>query len=433
MKKDRRPDVDAFQKYLDGTISPSEWEKMVEDLEIEEIEEVAPEWEELLERAITRTPDHEENTEEIRLLTDRVQLRLEKTVSSGVRPEKRRLRSPNSLGERRRTRPWMPYAAAAVLLAASAIPVANWVKRQPAPVGAEVAGANEPTIRPASDRATIRLSDGRTIFLDGERDGIVIDGGQISYRNGTAPILELQPAELEFITVQTPRGGTYQVTLPDGTTVWLNAETTLQYPFRFNTDERVVHLEGEAYFNVERRASMNARTPAAGTATGFATAETGLVYLPFKVVSPNQTVEVLGTEFNVSAYADDQEVRTTLVNGKVSIHSASRNEQLVLYPGEQGRVGKMTMDKSKVDVADYIDWKHGQFVFRNETAGNALKQIARWYDVEIEYPADKDVLEERFSGTISRYDSLLTVLDIVREAGQIDFSINNRKVIIVKK
>src|SRR5690606_36569752 len=141
----------------------------------------------------------------------------------------------------------------------------------------------------------------------------------------------------------TPRGGTYKVTLADGTVVWLNAGSTLKYPSYFGKGDRVVELEGEAYFDVKRIQTEN---PTAH-------------FQPFKVVSANQAITVLGTEFNVSAYKDEDNTKTTLVDGKVRVETLRSLENITLLPGEQGKNGKNGLEKNRVDVYDYVDWKNG--------------------------------------------------------------------------
>lgn len=268
-------------------------------------------------------------------------------------------------------------------------------------------------IMPAGNRASLLLSDGRVIALDEHEDGIVIDGQQISYRDGQATIMALDESPSESIILRTPRGGTYQVQLPDGTQVWLNAASTLTYPSRFSSEERVVHLEGEAYFVVKPL-------------------KNNLKPTPFRVESLNQTIEVLGTEFNLSAYADETETRTTLVEGIVSIQHGKEGEHTVLAPGDQSLVKQGIITKTKVNVRDYIDWKNGEFVFRNENTYEVLQRIGRWYDLDVGH-IDKKVANERFSGSISRYGDLQTVLDIMSEAGNIQFSLKNRTVTVLEK
>lgn len=269
-------------------------------------------------------------------------------------------------------------------------------------------------ILPAGNRALIQLSDGNIIELDESQNGIVVLEDQILYNGDEESIISFDNESIgEYITLSTPRGGTYQLTLPDQTRVWLNAESTLKYPVKFSKNERMVHLIGEAYFDVAPIKSDKQKS------------------VPFKVLSLGQTIEVLGTEFNISAYHDEKDIRTTLVEGSVKImtNQGEIEEFLYLKPGEQSLVNANSISKSQVDVNDYIDWKLGLFVFRNESTYQVLQRISRWYDVQFEFE-NQVQNQDRFSGSISRYDNLSTILDIMKEASDLNFKIENRKIIV---
>src|SRR5690606_821104 len=352
-------------------------------------------FDQLLGEEFSKAVESTNPTEQIEHLTDKVKLNLKQHVASKKKSDLYR---------------WLPYVAAVLIFGTVGV---SWFIFSPK---ADDTIVSEMNILPGGNKATITLADGRVLTLDESREGIIIEGQEVTYNDGTSTVLALESSSPQMLTLSTPRGGTYRVTLADGSMVWLNAESTLKYPSHFAKGERVVELEGEAYFDVKR-----------------VQAESSDVHFqPFKVVSANQTITVLGTEFNVSAYHDEDDTKTTLVDGKVRIQAAQDRKNITLFPGEQGISGQGGLGKNKVDVSDYIDWKNGEFVFRNETAKEVLHRIARWYDIEIDYrkylPAD-----EIFSGSISRQSNLQTVLNIMQEAGDLAFEIENRTVIVRNK
>ncbi|NGM61110.1 FecR family protein [Sphingobacterium sp. SGG-5] len=305
--------------------------------------------------------------------------------------------------KRKLIRRWLPYAAA-VLLAATFITyftVSN--NRQLVVEDSTIAD-----VMPGGNRATLTLADGRTVTLDENQQGIVIGDGNITYNDGSS--LEIGSnktygrGEIAQMVLTTPKGGTYQLTLPDGSRVWLNATTTLKYPSRFSEEGRVVYLDGEAYFEVQKKKSEIRD-------------EEGKILkrnVPFKVVSTGQTVEVLGTEFNVSSYADEPEVRTTLVEGKVNVRindikGTVRHVQLL--PGTQAVVHGQQLEVKHVNTEKYVAWKSGRFYFDHTPIEDVLRQLARWYNVEVVYT--DDIPRETFSGEMDRNLSLQEALKLL--------------------
>ncbi len=301
---------------------------------------------------------------------------------------------------------WIYAAAASVLLAVtvSFYFYSHHVAQPDLPTTAVA----EADVAPGGNRATLTLADGRVIKLSERQNGIVMHD-RIRYDDGAAVLDDggstAAPADATapvFYQLATPRGGTYQITLPDGTKVWLNAESSLTYPARFGDDERVVTLSGEGYFAVvrdERKA--------------------------FKVITNGQQVDVLGTEFNVSAYADAKDIRTTLVEGRVRVGSvdgsAADIHSVVLNPGQQAEnSGKGKIVIRDVNAASYISWKEGIFYFDETKLATAMDQLRRWYDVDVSYQGR--IPDTHFYGEISRDKTLKEVLDILQEGG-IRFSI----------
>lgn len=297
----------------------------------------------------------------------------------------------------------IPYAAA---MLAIALGISFFLTDRPT-------GGMTPTtvhdIPPGRNRATLILTDGRTVNLSETQEGIVI-GDRITYADGSDIVdgedmvaynghsttgaggVEKSHSVPSY-QLSTPRGGTYQITLPDGTKVWLNAGSILRYPSHFDGETRLVELVGEGYFDVSEQVS---------SVTGE--------LRPFVVVSRNQKIEVLGTEFNISAYPDDAETKTTLVNGSVRVVSSTGTT--LIHPGEQARIDAGGLHVDTVETALFTAWKDGKFHFRKTPLEGVLKQVSRWYDVEVTYTGKMP--QETFSGKIRRDVSLMGVLDILR-------------------
>lgn len=261
-------------------------------------------------------------------------------------------------------------------------------------------------VLPGGDKAILTLADGSKIVLDNQAKGTISENtgvtisktadGQLIYKanaktNGTT--------EIAYNTIETPKGGQYQVVLPDGTKVWLNAASSLKYPEIFAGAERKVELTGEAYFEVTKNKS-----------------------LPFKVMSKNQEIEVLGTHFNVNTYMDDQSIKTTLLEGSVKVSNSKSVK--ILKPGEQAIAKDYGMAAinviHNVDAEDEIAWKNGQFIFNNAGLKTILSQLERWYDIKIDY---RTVPEKRYNGMVPRKAKLSEVLNMLELTGNISFEI----------
>lgn len=293
-------------------------------------------------------------------------------------------------------RRWLPYAA--VVLLSVSVGLLIWQAGQDT-TPREISAAE---IAPGANRATLSLGGGRTIALDESHRGIVVGKGEITYSDGTSEVTSLEDgASIERLVLSIPKGGTYAVTLPDSSTVWLNSASTLTYPSRFDDRERVVFLEGEAYFEVRQSRGR-----------------------PFRVVSAGQVVEVLGTEFAISAYADESEVRTTLVKGRVQVsanggvtasEAASGGKPRMLKPGEQAVNHAGTIDVRNVDVNPYTAWKDGLFYFDRSSPQAAIAQLARWYDLEVTYQGK--LPQVPIFGVIDRNKPLASVLKSLEKTG----------------
>jgi ferric-dicitrate binding protein FerR (iron transport regulator) len=310
--------------------------------------------------------------------------------------------------------------AAAVLL----LIVASWFfgiqhpKKLPAVVPS-IAKVDD--VQPGKYKAMLTLADGRTIALDtaiqGElakqgnsvvlnKDGrLVYDDSKQSPRTNTL--------ENSFNTLQTTKGQTYTTVLADGSQVWLNSESSIRYPIAFTGSERKVYITGEAYFEV---------------APAFVQKGNKLVKQPFKVVVENMEVEVLGTHFNVNAYADEEVIKTTLLEGKVKI--VTENISSVLTPGQQAQLKKGTtllqvMDNADVEQA--VAWKNGFFQFSDDDLKTVMRQLARWYDVEVIYQGG--ITSDTYGGRINRNSKVSEVLTLLGR-NRVKYKIEGKKIII---
>jgi len=308
---------------------------------------------------------------------------------------------------------WLPYAAAmlfAILGGGYALHIAS--------VTTDTMPAKARHVTPGGNRAKLTLADGQTISLSEAQSGIRVGEG-IRYFDGSA-VLEngegKNKSNSEFSShsiLTTPRGGTYQIVLPDSTVVWLNSASTLKYPNRFDGPERVVELEGEAYFYVREQ-----RLEPGGNRRSQRKK-------PFKVISRGQEVEVLGTQFNISAYPDEQ-TKTTLVTGRVQV-APSDVSPIAIRPGQQSIVNGKDIRITAIDTSQYIAWKHGIFHFESTPLEEMLKQIARWYDVNVIYK--QGIPKETFTGKFRRDVSLNGVVDIFR-LSLIDIRLEERTLIV---
>src|SRR5690606_13084414 len=294
---------------------------------------------------------------------------------------------------------WLPYAAVFIAVLAGLWWFYDAAQND---LNVERTAAQTYDIPPGRNRAMLTLADGRTVDLNEEQKGIVL-GDVIRYLDGSSVIEEQADIPGRSRELSTPKGGTYQVDLPDGTHVWLNAASKLSYPERFADLDRTVEIRGEAYFSVAKDK-----------------------HRPFKIRSRGQEIVVTGTEFNVSAY-EDADVKTTLVDGIVWLRAEISGRKIQLFPGEEGVIQNGNIVKYSVDPAAAVAWKEGNFYFDNTPLDEMMKQIERWYDVEVIYQGP--VPQERFSGQMSRNITLQTVLQLLK-LSEIKYTLSNKQLII---
>jgi transmembrane sensor len=265
-------------------------------------------------------------------------------------------------------------------------------------------------VAPGGNKATITLANGKTINLSDTKSGVTINGNNLRYLDGAViSNVNEQDKSLVLQTLSTPKGGQYQILLSDGTKVWLNASSSVRYPISFSeAKERVVEVVGEAYFEVAPNKAK-----------------------PFIVKTTTQTVEVLGTHFNINNYKDEGSTVTTLVEGSVRVINLS-SHYAILKPGQQSLISGNNINVQDADIETDLAWKNGRIEFKDANIQSIMKQISRWYDIEVEFKGE--IPKRTFNGGISRESNLSVLLKIL-EYSDIHFIIeqgqNSRKKLIV--
>ncbi len=264
------------------------------------------------------------------------------------------------------------------------------------------------SFEPGKNQAVLKSSKGETISLSSSYEGIVVDG-KLSYDDGTevfGTVLD-ETSDTYTYTLSTPKGGQYQITLPDGTKVWLNADSKLKYPNRFSSSERFVELQGEAYFEVAENKKS-----------------------PFIVKTDNETVRVLGTHFNVNAYKNEKASHVSLFEGSVKV-SVGESFSEIIKPGQQSVVKKGEISVQPADLEEVVAWKNGEFIFNHESLKSAMQKVARWYDLDIE--VSSELQDISIWGSVSRYDNFNKVLEIIKMTDEtIRYEIEGRRVEFMK-
>ena len=403
MHMDRDHLNDLFRKYLDHTIQAREMEELFgyirkaeeDDFLKEQITEVFRQ---------TRASDETGDTDWEAMFA---------RIVSTKRPEEKQQR--NFLLNQRR------IAAACLVFLLASFTFYVLIKRtHPAPK-TEPALATQPLdIQPGGNKAVLTLGNGQAIQLDSAGNGLLAKAGGIqvqkvksgqlivTFHKSAAPAKGAAQS-LRYNTLTTPKGGQYQITLADGTKIWLNAASSIRFPSTFTGKAREVTIAGEAYFEV---------APNSGQ--------------PFIVHNGTAQITVLGTHFNVHAYADEASIRITLLEGSVQVQDSRNKGSQILQPGQQARIGQQGTLKVVDGVAlnDVIAWKKGFFAFRDNDLKTIMRKLSRWYDITVEY-APKTDNNQRFSGQIDKHLPLSQVLEGLMQT-KARFRIEaNRKVIIL--
>ena len=268
------------------------------------------------------------------------------------------------------------------------------------------------TIKPGNSKAVLILNDGsvhdlttsKQIALTESGADIKIEGNKLLYSEA-ADISK----SIKYNTLIVPRGGEFFLQLSDGTKVWLNSESTLRYPVQFIGEERKVELTGEAFFEVARNEKV-----------------------PFLVESDNQTVKVLGTEFNISSNKENSLISTTLVKGSIEVFIKNKpDKRQTLKPNEQITISKIDGQISikKVNPYQYIAWKEGRFVFDDQNLGEIMKTLSKWYDVDVVF-AREELKNFRFTGNLQRYSDFGELLKKIQKTNEVEFIIENKQITI---
>jgi transmembrane sensor len=292
-------------------------------------------------------------------------------------------------------------AAVAIIIAAAGL----WFFNNPDRSGEQPINKYANDIAPGKNQASITLANGKTINLSDQKNGVIINDIGLTYNDGSK--IQAGIASTEGIqTITTPKGGTYQVRLPDGTNVWLNAASSLTYNASLSkVSTRMVKLTGEAYFEVAKDKKR-----------------------PFIVQTAKQQVEVLGTHFNVKAYEDESGTNTTLIEGLVKV--ISKDESLIITPGQHLFNNYKELKVGQANLEETMAWKNGYFRFNDEKIESVMRKLSRWYDIEVQY--EGKVSDEEFNGKISMFNNLDKVLTMLEKTKSIHFKVEGRRVTVMK-
>lgn len=268
-------------------------------------------------------------------------------------------------------------------------------------------------IAPGKNTAVLTLANGKTITLSDAKNGVTINLNKLTYNDGTAVIATgvNDGIAAGMQSIATPRGGTYQIMLSDGTRVWLNAASELVFPANFGkSKKRTVKLSGEAYFEVAKDKAH-----------------------AFVVNTNQQHVEVLGTHFNINSYADEGAVKTTLLEGSVRVapHSGAPANEVVLKPNQEAVLSGTVIKVNEANIEEAMAWKGGMIMFKEENLKSIMRRVARWYNVEVDYQGD--VSDQYFGGTLYRTEKISTLLNFFERTGDVKFEISGRRITVRRK
>jgi len=310
---------------------------------------------------------------------------------------------------------WKKMAvAASVLLISSVVLLTYFVQNKKEKGVADNHTRSIAELAPGGNNAVLTLADGKKIILNDRAKGNIASQSGISITKSAQGQLvysvnkkAISPSASGFNTIETPTGGQYQLTMPDGTRVWLNAMSSLKFPVNFGATERKVELNGEGYFEVAHNRK-----------------------LPFMLNTHGQQIEVMGTHFNVNAYTNEKAVRTTLLEGSVRVREEAQSKQVTLSPGMQSILEGGKISVRQVDTELAVAWKNGSFIFDNDNLEGIMRQVSRWYDVDVKYK-NEGARARLFSGSISRFENASQVLDILELTGMVHFKVEGRRITVM--
>lgn len=388
---------DLFHKYLESKCTREELVQLLDALKHHEYQELASG---AIVEQLARPQMVTANGAELQELQQKLDKRLSQIYQQIDQKDRDTTTYQRTMSMAGRGRRRLVWAAAAILILC--IGVYFWKIQADNTVLQPPKQANTGDFKPGMTAATLIVEGGREISLDsssiqkisvGQGAAILSNNGQIQYNNiGTAP------NKLVFNTLRTSNGNQFRLVLPDGTKVWLNAASSIRYPVSFVGSKREVEVQGEVYFEVMHNDRQ-----------------------PFIVRANGHKIEDLGTSFNVHAYPTEHSVSTTLIEGVVKIGHR------VLKPGEQALIKDGIMKVQTVDTSLVVAWKNGYFAFRQTPVKEVMRQLSRWYNVEVSY--EGEIPDMRFGGKISRYANASVALTILRKTG-LEFKVEGRKITV---
>jgi transmembrane sensor len=376
-----------FKKYVDGSATPAERQAF---FKLVEQPEYLPELENLVQSEMGKSSVNDGLT-----TVEKEEILAHIFASTQATPAKRTL--------------WPRIAvAASLLLFLTAGSYYLWKDKS---TNQTIAHQPAQVIAPGGNKAILTLANGQQINLTGTKDGKLAQQngtavnktaeGQIVYNSLSGEATAAN--NIAYNTLTTPRGGQYHLTLADGTNVWLNAASSITYPVAFTGKTRSVKITGEAYFEVAHNAAK-----------------------PFRVTSGNQTTEVLGTHFDINAYDNEPGIKTTLLEGSVRV--AAGNSKAVLKAGQQSALEGERLSVADVDADEAVAWKNGYFEFSEADIQTVMRQISRWYDVDVDFQGS--ITKETFTARIARSKNINQVLNIVKLSNAVKIEIQGRRVIV---
>ncbi len=324
-----------------------------------------------------------------------------------LRPYSDMQRRIDSIRNRNRRRRVIIAAAVIAVLAINGWWFANISQQHTLDTVSYQAALNIDSIKPGRPLAMLSSDEWEQISLSAKESGKGVS--ELYPTQNKTPETAEKPEEL---CLEVPRGGEFKVVLEDSTEVWLNSESTLRYPSKFSDDERRVEVSGEVYLSVKKDVNR-----------------------PFYVVSAGQEVRVYGTTFNIKAYPDEDFTYTTLETGTISLRKSEEGSgELYLHPGHQAVFDKKgsSVEMKQVDTQIVTGWRHGRFVLEEQSLGNIMRDLSRWYNFRYEF-TDSQLEQLEFMGSIPRYADFKTALSILEKSGGITFTISGEHVLISKK
>ncbi len=394
MEEDQNRIIILLDKYSQNEVSEDEFQELCRLLNNEENEAVVKA---KLSREITESPFTEIESAQLKGLFEGI-ITQQHTPLKKLNQQKK-----FSIG-------WWKYAAAAIIIVMAGVCVYySFIKSTGSlPLVKTPAAKVAKDFLPGGNKAVLTLGDGNTIVLDSAKDGALAVQGNTEIVKAEGSLTYNQQRKDQAVvynSITTHRGGQYQLMLADGSKVWLNAASSIRFPTAFTGKERLVEISGEAYFEVTKNASK-----------------------PFIVLVNNMKVEVLGTSFNINSYSDEPYLKATLLEGKISV--SINDSKNILAPGQQAQLTDNNTLKivDKVNVDQIMAWKNGVFNFDGADLPTVMRQVARWYDVDIIYKGT--VTKEPFKGEISRNVPASKVLQMLEYLG-VRFKIEGKTIVVL--